>query len=340
MYWRESGKQRKKALPDRALAEHYAKLKYQQLNSDVFTSIIPMPWNELVTDYLDSFDTRQLTASSKIEAARTLDHFARLMGRADSRHITQRVVDTFIRHRAAEPRQRKLKGENANRPISKDTLNKDITNLQAFLAWAQDGRRRYIDGAIEVNKVKADKRQPKPLASEQVRELLAVARTRSECWYMRLLMLLSTGLRAGDVETLTVSDIDFARNCIDSKSRKTRKGMLFRPLPARIMPALLAYVGNLPPGDGRLFAADSNTHKKWRQIRQRAGLPNLRLQDLRVTYSSSMQIKGVPLSVAQVLLEHSDPKLTASTYTNVDAALVDAVNKLPVDEWLNERTDE
>ncbi len=334
VYWREGGKQKKKALPTQELAEHYSKIKYQQLNSDVFTGTIPMPWDELVQEYLDGFDTRQLAGASKIEANRTLDHFARIMGKMNSRHITQKAIDIFIRERAREPRQRKLKGDRAGQLITGATLNKDITNLQAFLGWAQDPRRRYIDNAIRAEKVKTDKRQPKPLDPAQAKELLLQARARSECWYMRVLLLLSTGLRAGDVETLSVQDIDFARNCIDSNSRKTRKGMLFRPMHPRVMSVLQAYVAELPPGDGMLLAADSNTHKKWRQIRQRAGLPHLRLQDLRVTFSSSLQAAGVSLSIAQRLLEHSDPKLTANTYTNVDGALIESVNKLPVNDWL------
>ena len=38
--WYESGKRRAKALPTKALAEHYRQIKYAQLNSDVFTGTI------------------------------------------------------------------------------------------------------------------------------------------------------------------------------------------------------------------------------------------------------------------------------------------------------------
>ncbi|MFC1637242.1 hypothetical protein ACFL5Z_20680 [Planctomycetota bacterium] len=34
--WYESGKRKAKALPTKALAEHYRQIKYTQLNSDVF----------------------------------------------------------------------------------------------------------------------------------------------------------------------------------------------------------------------------------------------------------------------------------------------------------------
>lgn len=343
VYWQEAGRRYAKALPDKPTAQHYRDMKYAQLNSDVFTGTVNAPWRLMVEEYLQTYDRTRKAASSKQEAELTLRHFERHIGALASRHITQRMIDLFITRRGQDPampanrQKRKVRESEAPvelSPISDYTLKKDISNLRAFLSWAQNKQRRYISRDVEVESIKVTKRQPKPLDPAQAKELLLQARARSECWYMRVLLLLSTGLRAGDVETLSVQDIDFARNCIDSKSRKTRKGMLFRPLPAKIMPIVEKYVAELPPGDGRLLAADSNTHKKWRQIRTRAGLPNLRLQDLRVTFSSSLQVGGVSLSIAQRLLEHSDPKLTANTYTNVDAALVDAVNKLPVDDWL------
>ena len=65
---------------------------------------------------------------------------------------------------------------------------------------------------------------------------------------MRVFLLLITGLRSGDVETLTVADIDFEKNTVDTRSRKTRKHMLYRPLPADAMPELIRYAGELPEG--------------------------------------------------------------------------------------------
>jgi hypothetical protein len=38
--WYESGKRKAKALPTKALAEHYRQIKYAQMNSDVFTGTV------------------------------------------------------------------------------------------------------------------------------------------------------------------------------------------------------------------------------------------------------------------------------------------------------------
>ena len=42
--WYEAGKRRAKAFPNKVLAEHFSQIKYQQLNSDVFTSVVTVTW--------------------------------------------------------------------------------------------------------------------------------------------------------------------------------------------------------------------------------------------------------------------------------------------------------
>jgi hypothetical protein len=43
--WYEGGKRKAKALPSKALAEHFRHIKYTQLSSDVLTSIVSLGWD-------------------------------------------------------------------------------------------------------------------------------------------------------------------------------------------------------------------------------------------------------------------------------------------------------
>ena len=75
----------------------------------------------------------------------------------------------------------------------------------------------------------------------------------------------------------------------------------------------------MPAGQVKLLK-DTNTHKKWKVIRERAGLPNLRFHDLRFqnlrsVFSNALKQKDVPLSVVQSHLEHSSTDLTQRTTT-------------------------
>ena len=316
--WYEGGKRKSKAFPNKTLADHFAQIKYQQINSDVFTSVVSVTWETLMEEYEQSKRVLGLTDESIYQAMLTLKkHFHNLCGPLNSKQITQKTVDKFIIKRGKQ--------------VKRHTLNKDISNMKAFLNWAK--RNRYVGQDVNVKKVKVEDKEVKPLNKKQVRNLL-IASKQKPTWYTRVLLSLTTGLRKNDIETLRIADIDFEINAIDTKSKKTRKSMLFRPLPPRVTDHLAAYVGSLPAGQINLFS-DTHTHKKWKKIRTRAGLPDLRYQDLRVTFSSVLAEAGESTSVRQRLLEHSSPQITEDYYTKVqDPVLRNAVNKLPVNEWL------
>ena len=316
--WRENGREKKRALPDKKTAQHYASIVYHSLNIDVYQQAIDLPWPDLVAEYLRTYDVRRLTASAKYEAERTLRHFETLVGQFSSKNLTQGIFEEFILRRA-------------EMEVSDWTLNKDIANIRAFVKWGQ--KSSYLARNIELNKIKTTDRPPVSLTSVQVKNLLISARQKADSWYIRVLLAVTTGLRKNDIESLTVNDLDFENHSVSTHSKKTRKSMASRPLPTGIIPALARYVGELPAGQIKLLA-DTNTFKKWKLIRNRAGLPELRFHDLRSVFSSALQSRDVPLSVVQSLLEHSSPSLTARTYTRTDTMLAPAVERLPVDEWL------
>ena len=114
--------------------------------------------------------------------------------------------------------------------------------------------------------------------------------------------------------------------------------MLERPLPSDIMPLLVDYVNNLPPGQVKLLDDGGDIYhikrKAWYRISRAAKVPTARFKDLRATFSSELQKQGVPLAIAQRLLEHSSPNVTSQYYTQVDDALTAAVNRLPIKTWL------
>jgi len=54
----------------------------------------------------------------------------------------------------------------------------------------------------------------------------------------------------------------------------------------------------------------TNINKTWHRIRAEAGLPNLRLHDLRHQYASHLVNSGRSLYEVQQILGHSDPTVT------------------------------
>ncbi len=312
----ESGKRKTKALPSKALAEHFRKIKYVQLNSDVFTGTVTVDWNQIRDEYVHSKKVAGCVESSIYEVALTLRHFERLVGKCNSKQIKQNAIDKYVLKRGKE--------------VIRSTVNKDIRNLRAFVRWCR--RNRYVNGEIEVKELKEDEKPVKSLSNTQIKKLISASK-RHKTLRMRILLALGTGLRLGDIDSIMVSDIDFENNSVTTRSKKTRKSMGSRPIPVPIMAELKKYVSGLDARQENLFN-DNFSRYTWTKIRQKLGLEDYTFHDLRKTFGSVLAQRGVSTAVIQKLLEHSSADLTNKVYTNVDPVLRHAVDQIPASDWL------
>jgi integrase len=261
--WYERGKRKTKALPSKALAEHFRKIKYAQLNSDVFTGTISVDWKKMLDEYLHSKKVAGYVEDSIYEAALSLRHFERIIGKCNSKQITQSAIDKYILERGKE--------------VIRSTLNKDIRNMRAFVRWCR--KNRYVNGEIEIKELKEDERPVKSLSNTQIKKLLSASK-RHKTLRMRILLALSTGLRLGDIDSIMVSDINFENSSITTRSKKTIKSMGSRPVSVPIMTELKKYVYGLDTKQEKLFN-DYFSRYTWTKIRRKLGLEDLKFHDLR-----------------------------------------------------------
>jgi len=303
----------------RAFSAHQIRsghIKYAQLNSDVFTSVIDFDWRQSLNEYKRYKQVEGLEDSSIYEVILTLRHYERLVGPNSSKDITQQSLDTFVLKRSRE--------------VKKNTLNKDIKNLHAFLKWAANNH--FVASNLKVKKVKVAPKPVTSLSPQQVKKLITIASI-YPTMRLRILLAVTTGLRRGDIEAIRIGDIQFDRNTLATRNRKAKKVMPERPIPEPIMTELSNYVATLPDGQEWLFP-DKFSPKRWEKVRRAMGLPKLQFHDMRKTFASLLAQKGVSTAVTQRLLEHSSPQLTNDVYTNVDPVLRQAVSLLPVADWL------
>lgn len=156
-------------------------------------------------------------------------------------------------------------------------------------------------------------------------------------------LLLLTGARRNEVLTLRWSDVDFERAALRLPDSKT--GAKVIPLGPPVL-ALLAAAPRLEdnpyviPGrrtGGRLVGL----HRPWVAIRERAGLGDLRLHDLRHSFASIGAAAGLGLPILGAILGHRHPATTAR-YAHFDddprrAAAVRISNEIA--SALNNRSD-
>ncbi|MHC4165455.1 MAG: tyrosine-type recombinase/integrase, partial [Planctomycetota bacterium] len=257
-------------------------------------------WAQMREEYSQYKKVKGDQLSTLYEAALTLRHFERIIGKCSSKQMTQNAIDKFILDRGKE--------------IKRSTLNKDITNLKAFVNWGRANR--YMNGDIKLKLLKEDERPVISLNTTQIKKLLSTARPYPRL-RMRILLALVTGLRRGDIDKWHVSDLDFEKSYVTTRSTKTRKSMGARPLPVPITEELKKYAATLDPEQERLFIRPFNQYR-WTQTRDKVGLRDFKFHDLRKTFGSLLAQRGVSTAVIQRLLEHSSPDLTNKVYTNVD----------------------
>lgn len=172
-----------------------------------------------------------------------------------------------------------------------------------------------------------------------------VAAVQSDRLRLAWLLALSCGLRRGEIAGLRWSDVDFHAGTITISNQRQRlasgalvdlppksfAGNRVIPIPEKLMPSLRAsrqlsgYVIALH-GHPITPSALSRAHAR---LLARAGLPHVRLHDIRHTMGAVGVRSGVPIKVLQVLLGHASYTTTADIYAHVDAsAAKEAVAKI------------
>ena len=155
---------------------------------------------------------------------------------------------------------------------------------------------------------------------EEVQRLLAAVTPRHQVLYE---LAICTGLRKGEIRSLTVAHLNVARSGLhlDAAWTKNRRAG-FQPLPKRLAMALAEQSAD-KDNDDRLLWCPSNTDRMIAQDLEKAGIPavteegKLDFHALRTTFTTFVIESGATVKEAQTLLRHSTPILTMNTYARV-----------------------
>lgn len=143
--------------------------------------------------------------------------------------------------------------------------------------------------------------------------------------------LLATGARVNEALKAHWSDIDLEHRLwkIPASNAKSKRvaSVPLSDTAIQVLTQLPTYGQDtfvfINPKFGRHYA---NIHKPWTKIREQAGLPKVRLHDLRHTFASLLINQGRSLYEVQKILRHSDPKVTTRYSHLTTATLQSAVN--------------
>ena len=167
------------------------------------------------------------------------------------------------------------------------------------------------------------------LGAGELKRLNAVLERHREehIWAVAALRLLTlTGARLSEVLNLKWEEIgEFSENGASVRLGDSKTG----PRTLWLGPEAVELLAGLPRTEGaaRVFPDDLTTdrlHAFWRGVREEAGLPGLRIHDLRHTWASQGVMNGLGLTTVGRLLGHRKRETTAVYAHLDDAALQDA----------------
>lgn len=140
-----------------------------------------------------------------------------------------------------------------------------------------------------------------------------------------MICALDTGMRLGEILTLTLGDVDLSGRLISIRSTHTKTQQSRAvPITRRLLAELQGVVNDLN-ADERVFGIVSNVKNSFTAACRRAEIEGLRFHDLRHTAATRWIQAGMPITTVSGLLGHADIKTTYRYVNPTPQMLADAL---------------
>jgi len=217
--------------------------------------------------------------------------------------------------------------------VAPGNANRALALFRRIMEFAVTG------GLIATNPARRTRMNPRPrltrfLSAEEIVRLHdALDRCVDErhAWQLQadiVRLLLFTGCRKSEIKNLQWSEVDGdTLRLSDSKTgpRTVHLSVDARTVIDRQQCGNGAFVFPSPVNPGRPYGENLVL---WYKVRERAGLSDVRLHDLRHTHASQAVMKGIPLPVVARLLGHSHVRMTMR-YAHVgDREVIEAAERI------------
>lgn len=278
-----------------------------------------------LNDFAETFFAAKSELRTLKEYKRVVNnHLLRLLGRKQMRSMTVVDCDDYRRKRLAEDGAPK-------------TVRNELAILQSMFAEAR--RRKLVDNdpVADVPFGKIDNARRRLLGAEERDRLLAVVAARRDWLRPLFVVLYYTGLRLGDVLSLTWDRVDFERGILLVKTRKTGV-WVYPPLHPTLHAELERWRDDWAGTTKWVFpsSSDQSRHigvhsvaKPWNDMIKKAGIDKLWRHDLRRHFVTMLRAAGVGDGVIRQYTGHTTLAMI-ERYDSPDQALArSALDKLP-----------
>lgn len=235
-------------------------------------------------------------------------------GKKRLRSITYGDIARFRSDRLKTPtiqgRQRSITSVNRELETLRNMLN--IAHREGWIL-----RNPFTAGPSLIQKAYEKKRE-RILTLEEESQLLAACVGRRTHLMPIIRMALDTGMRRGEILSLTWQDVDFEKKVITIQAfnTKTQRERLAAMTP-QLEQELLALHSLELPVSQRVFGIADNVKKSFASVCKAAGIEGLRFHDCRHTFATRLIEAGVPQAEVSRLLGHTTTSMT-DRYINAD----------------------
>lgn len=325
-----------------------AKSVMHKMITDMQQGKITKKTNKTIADWMDEWVSEYLP---NIEETTRVGYKTKIRC-----YIKPAIGDILIQSLRTEHVQRMV-NDMMNRGLSPKNIRDTYNNINAAMKLAVKTHLVQYNPCEGVSLPKKKRYSAEVYSPEMIRKLLDIAKGTD--MYLPILILVTAGLRRGELLALRWKDIDFKKGVIKVRSNmvnglngciiktpKSEAGIRDIHIGEDVMWELklahkryiedALYYGNgfqkldfvICQEDGSPLRPDSMS-QKWRRFLVSNELPKIRLHDLRHSNATALIQAGVNPRVVQQRLGHSDVNITLNTYTHVLPEMdIDAAEKL------------
>lgn len=283
--------------------------------------------SQLCDLYLDEGCDTKKPSTIATDRGRIERHIKPLLGKKRVSEVTRVDVEKFMRDvsggKTALDERTKIRGR-AIVKGGKGTATRTVGLLGGIMSFAMNR------GMRDENPVRGVKRHPdkkgerflSPAELARLGEAIGeVEKAGGNSFAIAIIRLLAlTGARKSEISRLRWREIDLETGYLRLGDSKTGAKLIPLGAPAREV------LAELPMVDGTDFVFPASKgqgsfqglEKVWRRVREAAGMPDLRLHDLRHSFASVGLAGGSALAAIGVILGHADVK-TTSRYAHLAA---------------------
>lgn len=208
-----------------------------------------------------------------------------------------------------------------SRRVANVTLENTRANLSAFFQWMQNEEIIEHNPCFAIKPIKCELKEKFPFSAVELDALRSACRNNRERAIVEV--LISTGMRASEITSVMLGDVDINQMTIHVKHGKGNKERLTY-LTDVAKEYLLRYVQERPENGSAMFYSVKHTpitphglRDLLNRLGKRAGVDNVHPHRFRRTFATNLASRGMKVQDVQRLLGHTDINTTMK-YVCVD----------------------